>query len=272
MDDPNPHRLPRTTVPRRYELRLTPDLDAATFSGEVAVEVEVLEATDVVVLNALELRIDDAWVTVGDRRLEATAALDAEAERATLSLPEVVPVGPATVGIRFRGILNDKLRGFYRSTFTDVEGAERVIACTQFEATDARRAFPCWDEPEHKATFAITLVVHDDLVAVSNAAEERPRRGGSPAVRFADTMPMSTYLVAFVVGPLEATGPVDVDGTPVRVVPARQGPPHRLRPRGGRVLRCGTSPTTTASPTRATSSTWWPSPTSRSGPWRTSGA
>jgi puromycin-sensitive aminopeptidase len=220
MDDPNPHRLPRTTVPRRYELRLTPDLDAATFSGEVAVEVEVLEATDVVVLNALELRIDDAWVTVGDRRLEATAALDAEAERATLSLPEVVPVGPATVGIRFRGILNDKLRGFYRSTFTDEAGAERVIACTQFEATDARRAFPCWDEPDLKATFAISLEVPDDLVAVSNGGvlSEEPAGEGRRLVTFAETMPMSTYLVAFVVGPLEVAGPIDVDGTPVRVL------------------------------------------------------
>ena len=70
------------------------------------------------------------------------------------------------VSLRFRGILNDKLRGFYRSTFTDDDGVERVIATTQFEATDARRAFPCWDEPDFKARFAITLVV-----------DERPPRG-----------------------------------------------------------------------------------------------
>ena len=63
------------------------------------------------------------------------------------------------MSLRFRGLLNDKLRGFYRSTFTDDDGVERVIATTQFEATDARRAFPCWDEPDLKARFAITLVL-----------------------------------------------------------------------------------------------------------------
>ena len=67
------------------------------------------------------------------------------------------------MSLRFRGLLNDKLRGFYRSTFTDDDGVERVIATTQFEATDARRAFPCWDEPDFKAGFAITLHLDDDL-------------------------------------------------------------------------------------------------------------
>src|SRR5690606_32064233 len=118
----------------------------------------------------------------------ATVALDDETERATLTLPRALPAGPATVSLRFRGTLNDKLRGFYRSRFTDSEGTEHVIATTQFEATDARRAFPCWDEPDFKATFAITLVVPDGLFAVSNAAivEEEPLGDGTRRVRFAD--------------------------------------------------------------------------------------
>ena len=120
----------------------------------------------------------------------------------------------------FTGILNDKLHGFYRSTFTDDDGVEQVIATTQFEATDARRAFPCWDEPDFKAVFGVTLVVAADLTAVSNAAEvsRSPRDDGKHVVRFADTMTMSTYLVAFIVGPLDVTEPVDVDGTPLRIV------------------------------------------------------
>ncbi len=124
------------------------------------------------------------------------------------------------IRIAFTGILNDKLRGFYRSTFTDEAEAEHVIATTQFEATDARRAFPCWDEPDCKAVFAITLHVEPGLTVVSNAAiaSEAEEADGRRAVRFADTMSMSTYLVAFVVGPLEATAPVDVDGTPLRIV------------------------------------------------------
>ena len=131
----------------------------------------------------------------------------------------------------FSGILNDKLRGFYRSTFTDDDGNEQVIATTQFEATDARRAFPCWDEPDFKAVFGVTLVVPTDLLAVSNGAEIEPldrATTGACVVRFADTMAMSTYLVAFVVGPLEATEPGRRRRRPAaRRAPARQGPPHR---------------------------------------------
>ena len=145
--------------------------------------------------------------------------LDESTERVTVTLAEPLPAGEAVVSLRFRGRLNDKLRGFYRSTFTDDDGIERVIATTQFEATDARRAFPCWDEPDFKARFAITLYLDDDLHAVSNAALVADEvLDGRRRVRFADTMTMSTYLVAFIVGPLEVTEPVDVAGTPLRLL------------------------------------------------------
>jgi puromycin-sensitive aminopeptidase len=217
----NPHRLPRTVRPRRYDLTLTPDLEAATFAGDEVIAVEVVTPTADVVLNAVEIEIDAATARVGDGDpLPATVSFDAEAERATLHFPSELPAGEATLTLRFRGVLNDKLVGFYRSTFTDDHGVERVLATTQMEATDARRAFPCWDEPDAKAVFGVTLVVPDDLLAISNAGEvgREPAGDGKVAVRFADTMPMSTYLVAFVVGPLVATGPVDVDGKPLRVV------------------------------------------------------
>jgi puromycin-sensitive aminopeptidase len=219
--DGNPYRLPRTVLPQRYDLTLEPDLDAATFSGVEAIAVDVREPTDKVVLNALELEIDEAAVELPDgSRRPAEARLDADTERMTLRVGEPLPAGPATLRLRFRGVLNDKLRGFYRSTFTDDQGVERVLATTQMEATDARRAFPCWDEPDIKAIFSVTLVVPDDLLAISNAAEvsRRPVDGGKVAIGFADTMPMSTYLVAFIVGPLTATEPVMVDGAPLRVV------------------------------------------------------
>src|SRR5690606_10251328 len=193
----NPHRLPRTVAPRRYELTLEPDLDAATFTGDEAVTVEVVTPTAEVVLNAAELEIDTAEVVAADGRAHTpSVTLDADAERATLRLDEPLPVGEAVLRLRFRGVLNDKLRGFYRSTFTDVAGTRRTLATTQMEATDARRAFPCWDEPDAKAVFAVTLVVPEGLLAVSNAAEvaREPRGDGKVAVRFADTIPMSTYL------------------------------------------------------------------------------
>ena len=114
------------------------------------------------------------------------------------------------IEIAFTGTLNDKLRGWYRSTYRDAQGNEQVIATSQMQSTDCRRAFPCFDEPDFKAVFDITLVVQPQFLAVSNAPEvERTTQpDGMVAVRFAPTMPMSTYLVALVVGPLEATEPV----------------------------------------------------------------
>jgi puromycin-sensitive aminopeptidase len=215
----NPYRLPRTVLPRRYDLTLTPDLPGATFVGAVDVDVDVTSPTAVVLLNAIELEIDEAWVTIGTVRHDAAVSLDEESERVTLTLADDLPVGDAIVSLRFRGLLNDKLRGFYRSTFTDDDDTERVIATTQFEATDARRAFPCWDEPDFKARFAITLHIDDDLHAVSNAAVVSDEvLDGQRRVRFAETMTMSTYLVAFIVGPLEVTEAIDVAGTPLRLL------------------------------------------------------
>jgi puromycin-sensitive aminopeptidase len=176
----------------------------------------VHEPTTEVVLNAVELDITDA--TVDGSAVEWS--LDSGTERLTLLSAEPIAAGDATVTITFTGTLNDKLRGFYRSTFLDDSGNERVIATSQMQATDCRRAFPCWDEPEMKAVFGVTLVTDADLFAVSNGreVERRQRDDGKVAVRFADTMVMSTYLVAFVVGPLEATEPVDVDGVPLRII------------------------------------------------------
>ncbi|MGA2837139.1 MAG: M1 family metallopeptidase [Acidimicrobiales bacterium] len=222
-DDPSSYRLPTTVLPRHYRLTLVPDLAGATFTGEVAIDVTIAAATSTVVLNAAELVIDSATLAAADggaAPVPASVTLDADEEQAVLSFPEPLAVGTATLHLAFTGILNDKLRGFYRSTFTDESGVERVIATTQMESTDARRAFPCFDEPEFKATFEITLVVDDALAAYSNypVVEETPEPGGRRRVHFAPTMVMSTYLVAFVVGPLEHTDPVDVDGVPLRVV------------------------------------------------------
>ncbi len=224
MADPqgaDPHRLPRTVVPSRYDLVLEPDLDAGTFRGTVAAAVDVVEPVAEVVLNAIELVIDEAWVVdANGTRSDASVSYDEATERATLKFDGDLVTGTATVHASFRGILNDKLHGFYRSTFTDATGTTRTLATTQFESTDARRAFPCWDEPDFKAIFGVTLVVPSDLLALSNGAEigREDTGDGRVRVRFADTMVMSTYLVAFVVGPLEATEPVDLDGVPLRVV------------------------------------------------------
>jgi puromycin-sensitive aminopeptidase len=214
------HRLPRSVEPQRYELTLTPDLDAATFAGEERVRVLVHEPVSQIVLNAAELQIRSAEVVDDEgTKLSGTVTLDDENERAIITVDGTVTPGHWTLDLTFTGVLNDKLRGFYRSTFTDDAGKERVIGTTQFEAPHARRAFPCWDEPDFKAVFAVRLIVDESLTAISNGAEVETTilGNGRKQVEFADTMRMSTYLVAFVVGPLELTEPRLVDGVPLRV-------------------------------------------------------
>lgn len=216
----DPHRLPRHTVPTRYDVELEPDLAAATFRGSVEIAITVEEPTDELVLNADELVITSCHVD-GE---PAEHRLDPTHERLFVVPPAPLRQGDHTLSITFDGVLNDKLRGFYRSTYRDADGRQHVIATTQMQSTDCRRAFPCWDEPDFKAVFGVTLVVEPDMLAVSNGPEiaRAPRRGADGtekvAVRFADTMVMSSYLVAFVVGPLAATDWVDVDGIPLRVV------------------------------------------------------
>lgn len=212
--------LGQAVVPSHYDIEIEPDLDAASFIGTVGIDVEIREVTSRIVLNAVELELHDATVVVGDAVYSAVVSLDDESERATLTLDSELPVGAARISIGFRGALNDDLRGFYRSVYTTDEGVEKTIATTQFEATDARRAFPCWDQPDFKATYTVILIVQDGLMAVSNAAEiaRETLESGKVKVSFAETMKMSTYLVAFIVGELEATDPLDVDGTPLRII------------------------------------------------------
>ncbi len=213
----DPHRLPRFAVPTRYGVTITPDLPSATFTGAVVIDIEISEpGHQMLVLNAIELDIHSAEVD----GQPATFEHDETTERLTLSSNEELDVGSHRVTISFAGTINDKLRGFYRSSFTDDDGNEHVIGTTQMQSTDCRRAFPCWDEPDFKAAFGITLNVRPTDTAVSNSPEIQRNTldNGLVAVTFADTMVMSTYLVAFVVGPLEATEWRDVNGIPLRLV------------------------------------------------------
>ena len=222
LPDESSYRLPKTVLPERYELTLAPDLAAFTYTGEERVTLQISEPVSEILLNAAEgLEIHEATLTnaAGDS-LTGTVTLDPDEERAKIGLSGTAAPGSWTLDLKFNGILNDKLAGFYRSTYTDADGVQQVIATTQMEAVDARKAFPCWDEPEMKAVFSVTLVVDEGLMAVSNGAEvsRTPAGNGKVAVKFADTIKMSTYLVCFVVGKLEATDAVDVDGTPLRII------------------------------------------------------
>src|SRR5690349_9873766 len=217
LDDP--YRLPREIVPTRYDLRLEPDLTNATFLGLATITLTVVQSTTVIVLNALELVIDSAVAEDSQgQRERATIDMDESLQRCRLTVPRPMAPGEWRLHLAFRGTLNDTLRGFYRSTYKDKRGTMQTMAATQFEATDARRAFPCWDEPDFKAVFSITLVLDRALTAVSNSAvSSEAIEGEKKVVRFADTIKMSTYLVAFIVGRIEATAPTFVGKTPLRL-------------------------------------------------------
>jgi puromycin-sensitive aminopeptidase len=221
MPKQKPYRLPLTVTPERYEIRLMPDMASATFDAEERVAIQVNEPVRAICLNAAELAIQDVSIKAkSGKTIRGDATLDPENEQAALQFTETVGPGPWELQIKFSGILNDKLHGFYRSAYKNADGEEKTLATTQFESTDARRAFPCWDEPALKAVFQITLVVDEGLTAISNARviRETPLPGaGKKEVVFADSMKMSTYLVAFIVGEFEASDPVMVGKAPLRV-------------------------------------------------------
>lgn len=220
------YRLPRHVLPSHYDLRLEPDISSHSFTGHEVVTLTVVESTTDLLLNAVDLTVMSATMTgEGQPPREGRVTLEEDRQRCRLTFPSAIRPGVWKLSLSFRGTLNDKLRGFYRSSYKDEHGATHLLAATQFEATDARRAFPCWDEPDFKAVFAVTLAVDPALTAISNTRVVDDRiENGKRVFRFAESMKMSTYLVAFVVGHLVATPPVMASNTPVRLwsVPGKQ--------------------------------------------------
>ena len=217
----NPYRLPRHITPTHYGIRLELDFDSLTFDGSVAIDVGITSPTSQIVLNAAEVEIQSAVLLSAT---ESTAvddiSYDSKYERATLTLESEITPGSYRLDLQHTGSINDQLRGLYRSVYQDGEGNEHVIAASQCQSTDARRIFPCWDEPDFKATFQTTLVVPEGIEAYSNAGEQDriTLDEDRVEVRFGKTMKMSAYLLAFIAGPFEATEPVVVRGTPIRII------------------------------------------------------
>ncbi len=208
-------RLPETAIPDNYKLTFTPDFSHDNFAGEETISVRVLKPTSEIVLNAVQIEFQDVTITSGGSVQKATVKLEEKNETATLTVDKAIPAGAATIQVRYAGILNKELRGFYLGK--DEQG--RKYAATQFEATDARRAFPSFDEPAYKATFDITVVADKDMTVVSNSkvvADTASADGAKHTVRFATTPKMSSYLAAIVMGDFEYIEG-SADGIPVRV-------------------------------------------------------
>jgi aminopeptidase N len=191
-------RLPATATPTHYALWFAPDLKNATFRGRETIDVTVANPTSSITLNAAEIQFGAVTITSGGRMQTARVTLDDKNEMATLTVPQPLARGAASIQITYTGILNDKLRGFYLS-----KANGRNYAVTQMEATDARRAFPGWDEPAYKATFDISLLIDNGDVAISNGKQLSDAPGpeaGKHTLVFARTPKMSAYLVAMLVG------------------------------------------------------------------------
>ena len=210
---PSRFRLPADVRPSRYDLHLEPDLDAGTFRGSVRIQVHLERPRRDIVLHAADLSIERAVVRAGTEEVAARVRPSRADETVTLRLPRRLPAGEATLEISWSAKLNQHLRGFYA-----VVADGRRYAFTQCEAADARRILPCFDEPSFKARFRVAVTARQGEAVVSNAPMEReePVRGGR-IVRFAETPPLSTYLLAVAVGPLEASAERRLGSTPIRV-------------------------------------------------------
>ncbi len=207
-------RLPEGARPENYKLTFTPDLDKAKFEGDESIVIRLLKASSEITLNAVDIDFHDVTVTSNGTTQKAKVTPQKEKEMVVLSVEKPLAAGAATVHITYTGILNDEMRGLYLGK--DDKG--RKYAASQFEATDARRAFPSFDEPDYKAAFDISAVADKGLVAISNqkVASDTPGPGDKHTVRFATTAKMSSYLAALVVGNFEYVEG-EADGIPIRV-------------------------------------------------------
>ena len=213
---PSRFRLPVDVRPTEYDLHLEPDLDAGRFSGEVRITVRLARGRAAITLHAADLKIEAAAAEVGGREVKARASLQRADETVTLRFARPLPAGEVILRLRFAAALNQHLRGFYAA---QSDGSR--YAFTQCEAADARRVLPCFDEPSFKARFRVAVTLANGHTAVSNSPVEREEpvsgRGSKRIIRFARTPPLSTYLLALAVGPLEAS-PVRQSGpTPIRI-------------------------------------------------------
>jgi tricorn protease interacting factor F2/3 len=180
--------------PINYDLIFEPDLKKFSFGGKETITVDCKKATKIILLHCSEIKINSCQVKSKGKIVNSTAKTNEKKEELQITLNEKIK-GKATIILEFQGILNDRLLGFYRSQYQQ-GGKTKYLATTQFEAADARRAFPCWDEPEAKATFDISIIADNKFTAISNMpVKSKTRLGGKTLYKFGKTPVMSTYLI-----------------------------------------------------------------------------
>ena len=188
--------------PLNYKLTFEPDLKKFTFDGLESISINCKKSVNIITMNCAELKIKSCIVKSAQKIIESTPKINEKKEELQIKLGEKIR-GLCTVDLEFEGILNDRLLGFYRSKYQQ-NGKTKYLATTQFEAADARRAFPCWDEPEAKATFEISIITDNKFTAISNMPiKTKKKTGNKTTYNFQKTPLVSTYLIYLGVGEFE---------------------------------------------------------------------
>lgn len=213
-------RLSKDITPLEYDLTLRPDLENFTFEGFETISISVLKPIKVITLHSKDLEIETVSINVSKKSkiFAHKISYDTKSETASFIFKEFIPKGKVKLNLVFKGVLNDKMRGFYKSSY-NVNGNIHNMATTQFEATDARRAFPCFDEPAQKAVFNVSLIVPKGKTAISNTlpVSVSEHSTGLEILKFSPTPKMSTYLLAFIIGDFEYLEQKSKNGVLVRV-------------------------------------------------------
>ena len=213
--------LPKVAKPVRYQVKLDVDLDSFNYKGSQTVDLEIVEETSSFEVNAIDIEITNAYLVDSN---ESQISLDCEylrdLERISFISKNTLSIGSYSLKLEFTSNITNDLKGFYKSQFLDLNNNEKWLATTQFEPTSARNAFPCWDEPEYKAVFSMTLISDKKYLRISNekVLEEKELEDGKVQTTYVDSMIMSTYLVAFVIGELEITEIGNVGNTQIRII------------------------------------------------------
>eukprot|EP01041_Mallomonas_annulata_P009026 gene9026-18695_t len=214
--------LPPSIKPLHYKLELSPDHDTLEFLASQDIDVMVSLSTNEIIMHSQEISVlsvsfKNKEVGTGPALVEISYNL----QRTTVKFvfADALPLGEGVIMMTFRGILNGDMAGFYKSGYVDADGKKRIMSSTQFEALSARRAFPCWDEPAAKATFAVSIIIPSSLTAISNMPELSTEHlsGGKKKVVFDISPVMSTYLLAWAIGEFDVLQTVTEGGVAVRV-------------------------------------------------------
>ncbi len=196
-------QLPRNAVPSHYKIIVTPNAADLSFTSKVSIDINLVEASNSITLNAADLVFAKAGIRKGkSKAAPAKVTVDAAAQTATMTFPKKFAAGKYTIDIDYSGKIYQQANGLFALDYKDPQGSQKRALFTQFEAPDARRFVPSWDEPNYKATFDLTAIVPDGEMAVSNMPVQMTfnAAGGKKAYRFATSPKMSTYLLFFGLG------------------------------------------------------------------------